>query len=312
MVVRKIHDPGDPMTIRATPYVELDRPAFEEFTRARTGLVEALGIEERFNMLIENYAEFESELLQQGLYNMMFEDSEWSRMANVIHTFSRRLNNLLSTCRLYLDQIPGALNRMYKDDPHLVDAFKQACREEYDTVFSYRVMEAIRNYAQHRNLPVSRLSIHNTDFPGHEKTLNHHVVIPSLDLEKLRSDPQFKRSILRELDATGNQYIDVRMLVRKYIEALGRVHSNLQEAISTDLSTWDTLMEMLRNQFEKMWDGEPRSYVIVVCRGSDGDVSEEGFVVEEAVKRRISLSRRNRYVTSYSRQVVSNFAGTST
>lgn len=297
------------MIVKVPPDILVDRPAFEEFTRARRGLIEALGVEERFNMLLENYAEFESELLRQGLYYMMFEDMEWSRLSDVIHTFSRRLTNFLSTARLYLDQTPRALKRMYIDNPNIAVAFKQSCNKEYDAVAAYRVMEAIRNYGQHRNLPISHLAMKMTDLPGHEEALNQHIVIPSLDLEELREDPDFKRSVLRELDAAGERYIDVRMLVREYLEALGRVHLSVQHAISADLAEWDSLMAKLRAEFNGQWDGPPWSYVRVVCKTSEDAPSDVSYVVEEAVKRRISLSRRNRHVATYSRQVVSNFAG---
>jgi hypothetical protein len=297
------------MTIKGLPHLELDRSAFDEFMRARTGLVEGLGIEERFAMVLENYAEFEAELLQQSLYNMLFDDIEWTHMAGVIHVFNRRLNNLLSTCRLYLDQTPRALGRIYQNDPEPAAVFAQARRAEYDAVLGYRVIEAVRNYSQHHNLPVTRFSVNGGEFPGYERELNHHTVIPSLDLEKLRRDPDFKQAILDELNALGTRYVDVRMLVRKYIEALGRVHSRVFEAISADLDTWESLMTALSTEFRSKWGGDAPRLAVVVCREATGELSDESYVVEEISARRKVLSKRNRRVTSYSRQVVSNFAG---
>jgi hypothetical protein len=177
---------------------------------------------------------------------MMYDDLEWSHFADVIHTFNRRLNNLLSSCRLYLDHTAGALSAIYGSDSEPLSCYKKSRNEEYDSGFAYRVMEAIRNYAQHRNLPVAHVSVENGEFPGHRTTLNHHLIVPSLDIEELRRDHAFKRSVLQELDSFGKRYMDVRMWVRQYLEALGRIHAEVEHSISADLVAWDAMMSELR------------------------------------------------------------------
>lgn len=87
-------------------FLEISRENFDEAKMAHDCLGEALRIEEKFNIILENYREFESELLSLCLNFAIFSDRTWSSFQNEIHIVNRRVLNLLTTSRLYVDQIP--------------------------------------------------------------------------------------------------------------------------------------------------------------------------------------------------------------
>jgi len=94
-------------------FIAISQDRFEEAKLAIRNLREVLSIEEKLNLILENYAEFERELLRLSLNHAMFSHQDWFSYQIEIHTINRRLINLLTTCRLYVDQIPQNVNSIY-------------------------------------------------------------------------------------------------------------------------------------------------------------------------------------------------------
>lgn len=147
-------------------FLEISREKFDEAKVANESLGETLRIEEKFNIILENYREFESELLSLCLNQAIFSNRTWSSFQNEIHIVNRRVLNLLTTCRLYVDQIPHNINSIYRDK-HSTELVEQKMAQEYDSYLGYRVIEALRNYAQHRGLPVFQLQYNITFRQNH-------------------------------------------------------------------------------------------------------------------------------------------------
>src|ERR1044072_2560892 len=109
------------LVISCNHLLEISRQEFDEARFAKRSLVDALGIEEKLDIVLENYAEYEKELLELSLKNAIFSDRNWSSFQTERRAIDRRLVNLLTACRLYVDQIPHDVNSIYgggagKDD----------------------------------------------------------------------------------------------------------------------------------------------------------------------------------------------------
>src|SRR5690348_4559061 len=63
-------------------------------------------VEEKYAAVIDNYVELESSLLDEGLRVMIFAPSDEIQARAPRNLISRRLLNLLSSVRLYLDSLP--------------------------------------------------------------------------------------------------------------------------------------------------------------------------------------------------------------
>src|SRR5689334_1349030 len=100
-------------------FLEITSVEFEAAKNAKQNLIEVLGIEEKFNMILENFEEFERELLEISLRHMLFFNFSWSSFQKNSNTISRRLINLLTTCRLYFDQTPHNIKSIYGNDSEL-------------------------------------------------------------------------------------------------------------------------------------------------------------------------------------------------
>jgi len=175
-----------------------------------------MDVEEKYDVLVDNYFELERELLDQALRSMIY--SEFSDSRRLI---SRRLINLLSSARLYVETLPRHAGVIFGGDT----ASMQKDGRIYDGNLGYRVMEALRNYAQHQNLPV-----HGGETKYRLDHVTGHTLYsfnPSLDLSEVAMSPKFKKSVLGELadlpKERDGQSVALKPFIREYVEGLGKV-----------------------------------------------------------------------------------------
>ena len=159
-------------------FIEISQHEFNRWKCTQSELLSVLNIEATFDLLLENYAEFERDFLAINHRLSLFQ--EHGEPLGPYREMNRRMVNLLSSARLYLDEVPQDLHAIYPKNPtnptHAA-TFKQRCSTHYDLSLAYRVMEALRNYAQHSGFPVRAMTHsfhHEEKNPGflHRMTLH--------------------------------------------------------------------------------------------------------------------------------------------
>jgi len=114
-------------------FVPIDCNEFSEIRLARDGLLTALGIEEKFDLLIENYAEYEIALLSISTDHMLHANGQsWCSAIGNLHVVNRRLSNLLTTARLYIDHVRHDMNNLSRLGLDCGDVLDSSASTEYD------------------------------------------------------------------------------------------------------------------------------------------------------------------------------------
>jgi hypothetical protein len=276
---------------------------FEQIVGARRGLLAVLAIEEKFNLLLENYAEFEADLLTRSLRRLVFAESGWSGLQDDIHAVNRRLANVLSSTRLYIDQILHELSALSGSVPSIVEFARSQLSSEYDLRLGYRAMEVIRNHLQHRNFPVRTLSVKMVfDRDEEPRRVRHHLT-PCLSVADLREDSKIKQSVVTELAAAGDA-VPITPLVREYVEALGRIHHDIRAALADHVARWD---KELLDVLERGTATFTSPVLLAAICESDGneepDQSEQLFA--ELTERRLYLASRSAHASHLANHYVS-------
>jgi hypothetical protein len=111
--------------------------------------------------------------------------------------------------------------------------------KEYDRNKDYRFMEALRNYAQHRGIPV-----HWAQGCSRWTSLEDDGLMEySIELASLRSnlekDGEFKKEILEEM----NEKVNLKEATRSYIESLSNVHESVRTTIAESVTSARKLIE---------------------------------------------------------------------
>jgi hypothetical protein len=285
-------------------YIELSEEHFHYLRTVRKNLLEVLSIEDKFNILIENYAEFEQELAKRSINAMLYQNKDWSSAIDEIHLMNRRVVNLLTTCRLYIDQTSHNICSIYGKDSTQKEEIERQRRLEYDstTKSGYRVMEAIRNYVQHRELPISSIQ-HPQQFQG-DSHVKHGIRI-NISVKALSEDKNFKPRIKNELKEFGN-FVNLTPLVREYVEAIGRIHLKIRELIKPNLPEWDEAIYEIINQyynFTGFYEG------LALLEIDDLNTTVESFeIFKDFIERRQFLVNKSQYIVYYSSHFISGEA----
>lgn len=215
-----------------------------------------LALEEKLDLLVENYADLERELIDMAVQHSIFSGSINELLTDAMHRVNRRLINLLTSIRLYHDQIAHALNSVYGKGNEALKQFRTFSSKEYDTYLSYRAVEALRNHVQHASLPITAISFpmsavsRNPDGPppGTPTKISFKVT-PFIGIQELEDNKDFKRPVLEELRTISNKKNDIEMapLVRQYISSIGRIHKTLRNICKNDLEASEKCITKYRD-----------------------------------------------------------------
>lgn len=189
----------------------------------------ALFFEKNFEYLIQNYLDYENTIALKSVSQLVQKNQSLSELNGHITDVNVKLLNLFSTSRAYIDKSSSIVRKL----TGLKDLFKKECSQHYDTNFSYRIIDALRNYAQHNNAPLSSLTL-GGEWVGRENL--EFYTNPIIDTEVLRSNKVFRKSVLPEKDVK----LHLSYCIRRYIECLSAIHKKISMSFESDLKTFRT------------------------------------------------------------------------
>lgn len=242
-------------------------------------------------MLLHNYVDFEHELLQISLRNALFSVGEWSELRSIIQDLNRRMVNLLSTARLYLDHL------RHRSAPLLTSAGVESgvvntiISHEYEARQGYRVMEALRNHVQHRGLPLHSITVGGKWVETSEGRRRDETSALYLKVDTLAEGKRFKRSILHELANRENK-LPLKPLIRDYITGLIRIQQRVREELQSGLEEDDALLKLLVDDYRRESNGSVLG-LAAVARTPDGTDRERVIISTNFADRRKWLERKN-------------------
>lgn len=164
--------------------IPLTADKFEEVRKAKEGYLFAWALEEKLALLIDNFYEFEVELLKLAEQAILWSERDFQEDMRQRLLLDRRLVNILTACRLYLDQSDHGISRFCGAASDELKSVKMFKNRLYDDNWGYRLMEAVRNHAQHLELPVGAISYNYRRKPGNPEEWEYRV-IPQLLLESV-------------------------------------------------------------------------------------------------------------------------------
>jgi hypothetical protein len=294
----------------APDYIDISKDEFTQWKSAQRNLFSVLNIEVTFDLLLENYTEFERDCL--GLSHRFLLFRRHGEPLGPKREINRRMANLLSSARLYVEQVPQDLDAIYRPskrpdtrpskrstraDSEPAKAFIHACNQQR-TSFAYCAMHALRDYAQHWGIPIHEVLYHFTRdnmHPGSPYRVGLQIFV---DVNRLALDPLFDQGVLRKLERKANSYgcVEVTPWVSEYMEKLCTIHEALRAQIAADVASWDqTIIRVLDRARASL--GDDLSGLAVVAEEEHDDVEylDVAFadIVAEPIEWRQQLEAKN-------------------
>lgn len=265
----------------------------------------ATEIEEKLDLLLENFFEYESELLSFALRNSLSAPLDQVAQIGHFQAINRRVLNLLSTAKSYIDQSQHEVKEYFGcEDPELAQ-LRGALSAQYDQHLEYRVAEALRNYSQHRSLPVDFVTMSSEwELLDEEGRRLRHWVVPKILIKRLLEDPRLKSKLKKELRPSAEQQWPLTPILRRYVESLGAVHEIVREMLEGNLAGSRLVLQKAVEK-ARVSLSERTTGLAVAAETSEGAVEEECFFNERRGGRLEFLRAKNRFLGNLSRRYVS-------
>ena len=201
-------------------------------------------------------------------------------------------------CRLYIDHSSHHLNNIFNGDKSKREEIKLNISHEYEMKLGYRVMEALRNYVQHRGFPIQRCTYNSKRVEGEVQDKLMFSITPYLDVKKLDEDVKFKKTVLNDLRKIGEKH-DIKPLLREYIASISTIHDKNRASLKNLIKQWEDLINSKIEAFKTVV-GVEESIVglAAVIHDSNGNYNSPVPIFLELIEHRTELERKNGNLTS--------------
>ncbi len=195
---------------------------------------------------------------------MVRNSSNYSEHFSLRTSINIKLVNLLTSARLYLDQFPQDISECLPDENEMSAKSKAFCSKEYDENFEFRFMESLRNYVQHRGIPLHATTrgSRRTNFSDNYR-LEYYIDIASLR-STFAEDKKFKQSVLKEMP----EKIDLTVACRSYIESISAIHENVRKLIEKSTENARQCIKEFQNRYTKIYSGDLLSLTAYALRNT--------------------------------------------
>lgn len=274
-------------------FISLSKEKLDEARTARNVLIEALRIEEKFELLLENYLEYENDLTKISNQFMVLggQDYDWFQAHQ--NLINRRILNLLSACRFYQDQVSHQFSSLYGKRSEQSILIKEKFSQMYDSYFGYRIMESYRNYTQHRGFPIHVIKLNARRLKQKEaKDKLRYGLTPKINLEKLKTDKKFKKEILEEVKDAD--FLDVKPLIREYISCFGEIQNEVRNVFHEEIEVSEKIIGKLIEDFKNEYGSDTDLVGLSVVAKKDRVIKESiSIELNDVNNRRQKLSEKN-------------------
>ena len=228
--------------------VEVPVDVYSSAEGSQSIILIGLQFEEKINLLLENFIEWESTLLTLAQrYSVRPSRSHDAAMDERL-LLDRRLVNLLTACKLYLDQSDHTLSEVFGHASQEAETINRKRAQFYDGRFGYRFMESLRNHIQHRALPITEIRYQQSAVDPHKIEYVELFVIPGVSREDLKKDRKFKPKILEEIE-DGPEVIDIRSSLREYISSIAEIHDEMRRLLGPPIENACAAFVRIRGEF---------------------------------------------------------------
>lgn len=271
------------------PRVYLSKIEHDRLLASKNTLTASFAIEETFDLLSSNFLELEKDALSLSADLMLRPTFDHGIAFRIRAQINRRVINLLSSARLYLDQLKRNV-RTCTSNTDTQDTITDKLRShEFDRNFDYRFGEALRNHVQHNGL-----AVHSVNFPikyVHMEVDDNNSLGMEINLKLfankkiLSTDNRFRSSTLAELP----EEIELRQTLRSYMGSLNIIHAKVRELIDPPTSSSRAFIKKFHNKYQKLSGTKVNSFRTFQANSDD----ESTFISLEWDEIRRELREKN-------------------
>ena len=269
------------------PEIDIDKKRYDSLCHAKEVLLNGLEMEEKYEILVSNYLELEEKIQKHTVLAMARRPGSYEDFFEARMEFNIRLVNLLTSARLYKDQLHRHVREIVPQIPDIKEDINKQFSTQYDENIEYRFIEELRNHVQHRGTPV-----HWTQYNSYRGEKDQeHLLFYSMELasqkDQLKEDKNFKKRLLEELP----DKVDLKMAVRVYVECTSKVHCYARKIVEDTLAQSRLLVEQAISEYKIEYPGLFAGLKVMCLK--DDKIVEKRTLLLEWDDIRLKLTQRN-------------------
>jgi len=286
-------------------FVPISKDEYESISQSRSGSLELLFLEEKYDLIVENYFEFETTLLEIVSRDMIRMDQSYHSFNLERGLVDRRIANLLMSTKVYVDHAKQHVHRILENKDEFSCDADSILSKQYDARFGYRCMEALRNHVQHRGFPAHLIRWEHKWVERENDKLMMNAISPYVQPERLREDGEFKKAVLKEMEEYGED-IDLKELVRDYIEGLSIAHSEIRQCLRQCADDWDNTLKIAIQHYT-VEDPEKSNIGLCAVKKSENDEYYDWIsILPDILDQRKYFENKNKSLVNLSKRFITS------
>lgn len=238
---------------------EIDSSKFKLFDGTIIKLFEMIFLEEKLDLFLESYFDFEVELLKIGTRYMIFNKDHSFSAHYDRNSLNKSLSSLLSASSLYFDQCESHLTRIFGRKSDKLEFLKRQKNELKEKDDLFRFFLELRNHSQHHDIPIVNIKYSGSWTCLGEDGLLKFVIIPLADISRLEKDTQFDKILLLKIKNENkniyDDFFDIRPIIRHFVEKLSCLHLLFRDEIANQTKECDQILnDMLFQVYDPTQD----------------------------------------------------------
>lgn len=277
---------------------------FHAVKDAETALGVLADCEEKFDLAFDNFIELEADTAHALLVHMYRTLSNEEAFHDLRLTVARRVVNLLTSGKMYVDHMLGDLKRLKRVD--LLHLMTEEIDKARSTSLNYEIAEALRDISQHRTLPVGGLTLSSRWLdteglpwrPRAERGLSEYSMTFYVQSDVLDSDRKLTADFKSRVKSRGGK-IDLFTVVRGYMDSLGGIHQTFRAITEVERENWYRVHGDLIQEFKN--ESKEEGVIGLAAEAVTLDDSREQiYLIEKEKSRLVKLIERNRVLHNVS------------
>lgn len=201
-------------------YIDISAEEFEAIKVAREQLRVFGTFTENYRIVLESYHRLETVKHEIELNNLLYGFGFYGGLLDIRVALNSAIMAYLATARYFLDSGDKMLTKLI--GAQAFAAFEAFRANIYDTQKEYKFVEGLRNYVQHRAVPVDNMKFYNfvEDTKNHETSDIVTAVSLLVNRDSLQNDEKFKKGALVNMPDA----IDIIQCTRVHMGGMWALH----------------------------------------------------------------------------------------
>ena len=262
---------------------EISKDRYNELRKHNQVVFFQLLFEEQYQICKLNFMDY-----WQGLFSISENfrlNSSYDRKSMILPSLeiNQRIINILSSMRSYEDHTSEKLSALFGKDSEQYNKFKEIDGELYEAFFSYRFLKRLRNYVQHKDLPIKKVGYPLVSLSFEPRQIAF-TISPKMNKSALIKGKSWGK-VQTEIECMYEN-IDINPIMEEAFRVFTSLHNQFRKYLSP-------CYEMAKSVITDLHEAkEVRNKTVYLVKGGGKDAMEKEWIQYENIAIAEELMRK--------------------